>query len=191
MLPTLLVGDQFFVNKYAYGYSRFSFPFWQPAFSGRIFGSTPERGDVIVFRSPSDTKVDWIKRVVGLPGDRIQMKQGKLFINGLGVPRERLGDSDFPEACNLDPGAKAERWRETLPNGASYDILDCFDNGSLDNTSVYTVPPDHLFVLGDNRDNSVDSRLPSVGYVPLDNVVGRAAMIIFSSRFGRIGKNVR
>jgi len=188
MQPTLHFGDYVFAHKYTYGFSRFSFPYSQPAFSGRIFGATPERGDVIVFRSPKDTEVDYIKRVVGLPGDRIQMKQGQLFINGQGVSRERLEDTDLADACGLDPGTKVKRWRETLPGGASYDTLDCVDNGFYDNTNIYTVPPDHIFVLGDNRDNSVDSRLlANIGYVPLENVVGRVGVIFFSKHSERIG----
>jgi signal peptidase I len=181
MSPTLLVGDYFFVSKYAYGYSHFSLPFSPPLFSGRIFGSEPARGDAVVFRLPKDTSTDYIKRVVGLPGDRIQMKQGLLTINGTPVQRERLADFIGGDACGSDPAAEVKHWRETLPNGVSHETLDCVDNGFYDNTNVYTVPAGHFFVIGDNRDNSTDSRvLSAVGYIPLENVIGRAGLIFFS-----------
>jgi signal peptidase I len=181
MIPTLLVGDYLFVSKYAYGYSHYSLPFSPRLFSGRIFGSAPLRGDVVVFRLPKDDSVDYIKRVVGLPGDRIQVKQGQLYINGTPVARERLTDFVGEEPCGSADGARTKRWRETLPNGVSYETLDCVDNGFYDNTNVYTVPDGHFFMLGDNRDNSTDSRvLSAVGYVPLENIVGRAGLIFFS-----------
>jgi signal peptidase I len=178
MLPTLHVGDQYFVAKYAYGYSRYSLPGSPELFSGRIFGAAPERGDVVVFRNPRDPSVDYIKRVVGLPGDRIQMKDGQLYINDKPVARERLPDFVGHDACGSEPSAKVKRWRETLPNGVSYETLDCVDHGFFDDTNVYMVPAGHFFMMGDNRDNSTDSRVQSaVGYVPLDNLVGRLGMI--------------
>ena len=202
MKPTLLVGDYFFVSKYAYGYSRYTWPFVPPS-SGRIWGSEPARGDVVVFRLPKDDSTDYIKRVIGLPGDRIQMKGGLLYINDKPVRRERLSDFVGEDPCGLDATAPVKRWKETLPNGVSYETLDCVDNGFYDNTNVYTVPPGNFFMMGDNRDNSTDSRvLSAVGYVPFENLIGRAGMIFFSIaggrkgeppglRFGRIGTVVR
>jgi len=202
MAPTLLPGDYIFAAKYPYGYTRFSLPFSPPLFSGRIFGSVPARGDVIVFRLPKDVSTDYVKRVVGLPGDRIQMKEGELFINGTAVRRKRVESFEESDVCGGGP-SKVKRWRETLPEGASYETLDCVDRGFYDDTSVFTVPAGHLFVLGDNRDNSTDSRvLSAVGYIPLENVIGRVGMIFFSRdaggggtptviRYGRIGTLVQ
>lgn len=177
MGPTLLPGDYVFAAKYPYGYSRYSLPLSPPLFAGRILGTLPERGEVIVFRNGD---FDYVKRVVGLPGDRIQMKGGELYINDAKVKRERAADVSDPDLCGSGP-ANIRAWRETLPEGASYETVDCMDNGFYDNTSVYTVPAGHLSVLGDNRDNSTDSRvLSAVGYVPVENVVGRVGMIFFS-----------
>jgi signal peptidase I len=182
MMPTLLEGDSLFVSKYAYGYSRYSLPFSPPLFSGRIFGSVPVRGDVVVFRVPKNA-VHYIKRVVGLPGDTIQMQQGLLLINDVPVVRQRLSDVVGDEPCGVGDGDRTKRWRETLLNGVSYETLDCVDDGFYDNTRVYQVPDGHVFVLGDNRDNSTDSRvLSAIGYVPLENIIGRAGLIYFSRR---------
>jgi signal peptidase I len=178
MKATLLVGDYLFVSKYTYGYSHYSLPYSPPIFSGRIMGSEPKRGDVIVFRLPRDDSVDYIKRVIGLPGDRIQMIDGVLHINNQAVQRERAEEYVETEEGRTQ---RVKRWRETLPNGVSYYTLDLVDRGFYDNTDVYTVPAGHLFMMGDNRDNSTDSRvLSQVGYVPLQNVIGRAEIIFFS-----------
>jgi signal peptidase I len=178
MMATLLIGDYLFVSKYSYGYSHYSFPGSPPVFSGRILGSSPQRGDVVVFRLPRDDSTDYIKRVIGLPGDRIQMIDGLLHINGQPVKRERIEDYVDDEGGHV---ARVKRWRETLPEGVSYNALDLQDNGFLDNTPVYTVPAGNYFMMGDNRDNSTDSRvLNQVGYVPFENIVGKAQIIFFS-----------
>jgi signal peptidase I len=178
MKATLLIGDYLFVSKYSYGYSHYSLPLSPPLFPGRIFGSMPERGDVVVFRLPKDDSTDYIKRVIGLPGDRIKMIDGMLYINGTAVKRERV--SDFIDDEN-GGSERVRRWRETLPNGVTYQTLDLQDNGFLDNTQEYVVPAGHYFMMGDNRDNSTDSRvLSAVGYVPFENLVGKAQIIFFS-----------
>jgi signal peptidase I len=178
MKATLLIGDYLFVSKYSYGYSHYSLPLSPPLFPGRVFGSMPERGDVVVFRLPKDDSTDYIKRVIGLPGDRIKMIDGMLYINGSAVKRERV--SDFIDDEN-GGSERVRRWRETLPNGVTYQTLDLQDNGFLDNTQEYVVPAGHYFMMGDNRDNSTDSRvLSAVGYVPFENLVGKAQIIFFS-----------
>lgn len=181
MKATLLVGDYLFVSKFSYGYSRYSFPLSLPPFEGRIFGSSPERGDVVVFKLPKDNETDYIKRVIGLPGDKIQMIGGQLNINGVPVKREPMPDFIGEDPCGTEAVARVKRWRETLPNGVTYETLDCQDNGFYDNTPVYEVPPNNYFMMGDNRDNSTDSRVQSaVGYVPSENLIGRAQVIFFS-----------
>lgn len=175
MIPTLLVGDYLFVSKYSYGYSRFSFPFGLAPFDGRIFAGQPERGDVAVFKLPADDSTDYIKRIVGLPGDRIQVKDGILHINGEAVQREKVGET------GTGGGAAVTIYRETLPNGESHLIRERGDDHFFDDTRVYKVPEGHYFMMGDNRDSSQDSRaLQQVGYVPFDHLVGRAEVIFFS-----------
>ena len=180
MKDTLLVGDYLFVSKYAYGYSRFSLPFGQYLTSfGRVWGSLPKRGDVVVFKLPRDESTDYIKRVIGLPGDKIQMINSVLYINGKAVPR--VSDGFYVTKDAFGAETKVQRYRETLPEGVSYDTLQLDPNGFENNTPIYEVPPDHLFMMGDNRDNSTDSRvLSAVGYVPVENLVGRAEVIFFS-----------
>ncbi|MEO1193369.1 MAG: signal peptidase I [Pseudomonadota bacterium] len=179
MKPTLLVGDYLFVSKTSYGYSRHAFPWSFPPYDGRIFGSNPERGDVAVFKSPVDNSTDYIKRVIGLPGDRIQLQEGELYINGQLVPRRELGPGE-PSFCGGNPNfATATLYEETLPGGVSHEIVKCRSSGPANNTRVFTVPPDHFFMMGDNRDNSNDSR-GTLGSVPLDNFVGRADIIFMS-----------
>jgi signal peptidase I len=178
MKPTLLVGDYLFVSKFAYGYSRHSLPFSLPLFEGRIFGSMPERGDVAVFKLPSDNRTDYIKRIVGLPGDQLQVIEGVLHVNGEAATRVRI--EDFSDDDGTSNGSAA-RYRETLPNGRSFDVLDLTGRGSLDNTKVYEVPPGHVFAMGDNRDNSLDSRVDGVGFIPIENLIGRAEIIFFST----------
>ncbi|MFA5955906.1 signal peptidase I [Hyphomicrobium sp.] len=180
MKETLLIGDYLFVSKLSYGYSRFSFPFSPDLFSGRIWGAPPKRGDVAVFKLPRDNSTDYIKRVMGLPGDEIQMKDGQVFINGVGVPKVPAG-----EFTTWEEGHERTIpvFEETLPNGVKYKVLDSDPNGPYDNTGVYKVPPDHYFMMGDNRDNSTDSRVRSaVGFVPYENFIGRAEIIFFSAK---------
>ena len=177
MRPTLLEGDYLFVSKYAYGYSKFSLPFSPDLFEGRIWGAEPKRGDVAVFKLPSDTNVDYIKRVIGLPGDRIQVRDSILYINDVAVKRDKVGEIANPDVT--DENRPIEVYRETLPNGVSYETLDVNPNAMGDNTRVFEVPAGHYFMMGDNRDNSLDSRY-SVGYVPYENFVGRANVIFFS-----------
>ena len=179
MIPTLLVGDYLFVSKYAYGYSRYSFPFGPDLFSGRIWSKEPERGDVVVFKLPRDNTTDYIKRVIGLPGDEIQMIHGVLQINGQPVKKERIEDVVLQEPSGRE--RKWARYLETLPNGVTYPVLDLVQEGIGDNTEIYKVPEDHFFMMGDNRDNSTDSRfLSEVGFVPFENLVGKAKVIFFS-----------
>ena len=187
MVPTLLVGDYLFVSKFSYGYSRYSLPFGLPLFSGRVllpFSHLPERGDVAVFKLPTDPSTDYIKRVVGLPGDHIQVRHGELYINEQLVPRKQIDDYIYEEGGST---ILLQRYVEALPRGPGqppleHVIIKVGNNGPLDNTPVYEVPPGHYFAMGDNRDNSQDSRvLSAVGYVPADNFVGKAQFLFFST----------
>ena len=187
MVPTLLVGDYLFVSKFSYGYSRYSLPFGLPLFSGRIhlpFSGSPKRGDVAVFKLPTDPSVDYIKRIIGLPGDRIQMRHGRLYINDQPVPLRPSGDYIYEEGSSA---AVLQQYIEALPRGPDappleHRIIEVGNSGPLDNTPVYVVPPDHYFAMGDNRDNSQDSRvLSAVGYVPAENLVGKAQFLFFST----------
>jgi signal peptidase I len=198
MEPTLLIGDYLFVSKFSYGYSRYSLPFGLPLISGRLFFRDPERGDVIVFKLPCDyprldpaeaarrrsncdPSTDYIKRLIGLPGDRIQVKHGLLYVNDAPVKREETTDCSLP--FNEPRGGRMQRYWETLPNGVRHCIIEIDDEHSLDNTEIFTVTPGHYFMMGDNRDNSADSRDPTsgVGQVPAENLVGRAEFIFFST----------
>jgi signal peptidase I len=184
MIPTLLVGDYLFVSKFSYGYSRYSLPFGLPLFSGRILAHSPLRGDVAVFKLPTDPSTDYIKRIVGLPGDHIQMRRGQLYINDQQVPRRPAEDFVYEEGGSM---VLLHQFVESLPRGPGEPPLDHViiklgDNGPLDDTPVYDVPPGHFFAMGDNRDNSQDSRvLSAVGYIPAENLVGRAEFIFFST----------
>ena len=203
MIPTLLVGDYLFVSKYSYGYSRYSFPLSLAPFGGRIFEMSPKRGDVAVFRQPQNESIAFIKRIVGLPGDRIQVVNGVLRINDVAVKRDRKGFATASDGYNL---IRFTVYQETLPNGKSYMIQERSDDDLLDNTNVFLVPEGHYFMVGDNRDNSRDSRTTSVGMVPAENLVGRAERLFFSHnstahlwevwkwpfaiRYGRIGDGI-
>ncbi len=199
MLPTLMVGDYLFVSKFSYGYSRHSLPGSLKLFSGRILANDVKRGDVIVFKLPRDGRTDYIKRVIGLPGDRIQLRNSVVYINDVPVKRERVEDFTFEETPNATCRDRPEyrkigsgaivtchypQYRETLPDGVNYMTLDLVPGHSFDNTRVYTIPDGHYFAMGDNRDNSLDSRRPmseGVGYIPFENLVGRAEMLFFST----------
>ena len=181
MIPTLLVGDYLFVSKFSYGYSKHSMPFSLPIIPGRVFESEPERGDVVVFKLPSDTSQDYIKRVIGLPGDTVQVKEGRLYINNKMIERERIEDYILTDGGGRS--AAVPQYIETLPNGRVHRILEMFgDQGPSDNTEAFTVPEGHFFMMGDNRDNSADSRaFPSrFRFVPIENLVGRAEFLFYS-----------
>lgn len=181
MKPTLLIGDYLFISKFAYGYSKFSFPFGYKVdyFEGRTGDNKPKRGDIIVFRPPNQPDTDYIKRLIGLPGDTIQMINGKLILNGELLPLER--EPDFMEETLDGRKFNIKRYKETLPNGVSYSVLDQVKDGAADNTEIFAVPEGYYFFMGDNRDNSEDSR-KIVGYVPEENLIGKAEIILFSNK---------
>jgi signal peptidase I len=229
MLPRLLVGDYLFVSKWSYGFSRYSVPFGIFGFRGRIFGGLPARGDVVVFRQSAGRDEDLVKRVIGLPGDVIEVRQGVVLLNGRPLPRRRIADFALPASPNSPcrgvapgavrrvPGEDGEtlciipRFRETLPDGRSYEVLDQVVNGEGDSYGPVTVPDGNIFVMGDNRDDSLDSRFnpdrpinPGVGLLPVDHLIGRVLITFWSTdgsaewikpwtwfsaaRWGRIGR---
>ncbi len=200
MLPRLLIGDYLFVTKWNYGYSRWSLPWGVPLIPGRVFGSVPTRGDVVVFRAPEVLDHDVVKRVIGLPGETIQMRAGQVILNGTPIAKTRIADFTLPLTGNFDAAkcgatfqdvdaqgaaiCRYPRFRETLPGGRSYEVLDQGQMPDRDDTGVYTIPAGHIFVMGDNRDDSGDSRFPApqgMGYVPLENVEGKALVTFFST----------
>ena len=202
MLPRLQNGDYLLAAKWPYGYSKYSLPFSLPLIPGQIFASQPERGDVVIFKAPPGDDIDYIKRVIGLPGDTIQMVSGQLVLNGTPVPKQRIADFELPVTPNTQciapqfetTGAKGAavcrypRFRETLPGGRRYEVLDLFRTPQ-DDTAPIIVPEGHVFLMGDNRDNSMDSRFPAVegagiGIVPQANLVGRASVMMFSTDGG-------
>lgn len=199
MLPRLLDGDYLFATKWSYGYSKYSLPFSLPLIPGRVFARQPERGDVVIFKAPPGNDVDYIKRVIGLPGDEVQIKGGQVWLNGKPVPKLRIANFVLPVTPNTHcyapefegsdkegrPVCNYPQFRETLPNGKSYNVLD-LGQTPQDDTGVYLVPEGHMFLMGDNRDNSLDSRFPAVegqgiGIVPQSNLVGKAAVMMFST----------
>jgi signal peptidase I len=185
MEPTIAIGDEIFAAKYAYGYGKYAIPLGDVDFSGRYFANTPQHGDVVVFHPSSDPNHAWVKRVIGLPGDRIQMIDGRLFINSheLALKRDGTGKVEFGDGSYR----AVPRFVETLPNGRTHPIFKWLEDGPLDNTAAVTVPAGHLFLMGDDRDNSFDSRVPTsaggIGFVPMDNLVGKAEFVTGSVDF--------
>jgi signal peptidase I len=185
MEPTIAIGDEIFAAKYAYGYDKYALPFGNADFAGRLFARTPQRGDVVVFHPPTDPSHAWVKRVIGLPGDKIQMIGGHLFINDheLALAHDGSGKVEFGDGSYHD----VPRFTETLPNGVKHPIFKWLENGPLDNTQAVVVPANRLFLMGDDRDNSFDSRVPTteggIGFVPMDNLVGKAEFVTGSVDF--------
>jgi signal peptidase I len=198
MLPTLHIGDYLVVAKWPYGFSRYSFPLEFPPFKGRVLSHLPDRGDVVVFVPPGDEKQDYVKRVIGLPGDRVEVRGGELILNGKPIPRSDMQTVAIPispnSPCRVVAGATPlvrnracvyPTYRETLPNGASYRVIDQVNNNIADNFPATKVPPGKLFLMGDNRDDSLDSRFSvaegGIGLVPVENLVGRATILFWST----------
>ena len=188
MIPTLLIGDFIFVSQYKYGYSKHSLPFSLPLIKGRILEKKPERGDVVVFKTPNDNRTDYVKTLIGLPGDKIQVKKGILYINGNIIQRDKVQNSTMTVHNNY---LNEFDYIEVLPNGRKHIIRELKgDDGSSDNTIIYTVPENNFFLMGDNRDNSIDSRvLNYVGFVPFENIIGKAEIIFFSIDRNKYGLN--
>jgi signal peptidase I len=179
MEPTLLIGDRIFVKKYTYGYSKHSFPFSPPIFANRVFNKTPNYGDLVVFKTPADNRTDYIKRLIGLPGDTVQFMNGKLYLNGAEILRTQIKNDQKIRCGSASPEVNA--YTEILPNGKEY-VAVYNKNGTMKNTDEYKVPQGYFFFLGDNRDCSKDSRyLSSVGYVSQENLVGKASFVFFSN----------
>ncbi len=188
MKPNLLVGDFIFVSKWSYGYSKHSLPFSIPIIPKKIFSKLPKRGEIVVFKTPEDNRTDYIKRVIGLPGDKIKITNGKINLNGNIVFSEKM--NDFIDNDNNTSLKRVRKYKE-YHDQINFEILDIMDNGIADNTKLFEVPEGFFFVMGDNRDNSQDSRFKTVGFIPFDNLVGKARFIFFSlenSRFLEIWK---
>ena len=188
MKPNLLVGDFIFVTKWSYGYSKHSLPFSIPLIPKKIFSNIPNRGDIVVFKTPEDNRTDYIKRVIGLPGDKIRVTNGEIYLNENKILRKKLNDF-----IDNDKNAFIKRIRKYLEyhDDLTFEVLDIIDDGIADNTKLFLVPEGHFFVMGDNRDNSQDSRFKTVGFIPIENLVGKARFIFFSlenSRFLEIWK---
>lgn len=203
MLPTLYIGDYLFISKWNYGYSKHSLPWSLPLIPGRVFARDPARGDIVVFKAPPRAHDDYIKRVIGLPGDTIQMRHGQVILNGVAVPKVPVADFVIPLTANYPAGKECpdayqstdgagkpvcryKQFRETLPDGKSYMVLDRGDFPDRDDTGLYTVPAGHVFLMGDNRDDSGDSRFPAVdggaiGMVPMENLEGKALFMFWST----------
>ena len=183
MKPNLLVGDFIFVSKWSYGYSKHSLPFSLPLIPNKILSKIPDRGDVVVFKTPENNRTDYIKRVIGLPGDKIKIINGNINLNGKNIARKKMKDFfDNDKNASLKRIRKYKEFHDSI----SFDIIDIMDNGIADNTQLFEVPDGYFFVMGDNRDNSQDSRFKTVGFIPFDNLVGKARFIFFSlenSRF--------
>ena len=189
MKPNLLVGDFLFVSKWSYGFSKHSLPFSIPLIPGKIFENQPERGDVVVFKTPENNRTDYIKRVIGLPGDKIRISNGHIILNESKIVKQKI--NDFIDTDKNTNFKRVRRYKEFFFNN-EIEVLDIIDNGPVDNTQNYIVPKGHFFVMGDNRDNSQDSRFTNtVGFIPFENLVGKAEFIFFSlenSRFLQIWK---
>ncbi|WP_353287978.1 signal peptidase I [Wolbachia endosymbiont (group B) of Gerris lacustris] len=183
MKSTLLEGDYIFTSKYSYGYSKHSFPFSPNIFSGRIFYTPPEHGDIIVFKPTRNDSIRFVKRVIGVPGDKVQMIEGELYLNGQKVERRQI-ESFFDYELKRD----ITRYVETLPSGKEHEILidNASDNKPPHTTLVYSVPDDQFFVMGDNRNNSFDSRFPEIGFIPAENIIGRVNMVGLSFKLSKV-----